>query len=104
MEGVAGFQITAITSVKPNHNANAEINMSDKETIKELREWLAKLPPEFDNVRISSVVEGHPSIARHVIAWRDSTDPKCIGVTVCSKATGLGYDFLAAVKIVSCFQ
>src|ERR1019366_4650038 len=42
----------------------------DVKTIKDLKEWLAQLPPEFDQCDISSVVGCFPCTAKRVVAWR----------------------------------
>lgn len=64
--------------------------------VKQLREWLQKLPPDFDLAEIQSTVHGMPSMAKRVIAyqWKDA---KCFGVVVNSMGTHLSDEWFKDV-------
>lgn len=78
--------------------------MNDNMNIGEFKKWLSTLPPEFDTCDISSVVGCFPCPAKRVVAWRDKSDPKHIGVTVNSMGSHFDKEWLESCDIISRFQ
>lgn len=74
-------------------------------TVKQLREWLATLPADFDDQPISSIANvGYPFEAKRVIAFRWKETPSQAGVAVNSLGTHYSDDWKKAVEFVSVLQ
>lgn len=68
-------------------------------TVKELKEWLAGLPPEYDAARIESVVHGVPCLAKRVVAYKYKDGG--IGLVVNSMGTHLSDEWFETTERIT---
>ena len=60
-------------------------------TVKEVREWLASLPVEFDNADFEQVVGVYPTPTKRIVAYKLKDDGS-LGVVVNGMGTHLPFD------------
>lgn len=72
-------------------------------TVKQLREWLATLPPEMDDAPVEAIVHGIPAAAKRVIAYRWK-EGGAAGVVVNTLGTHYWDEWAKDVDFVSVLQ
>lgn len=62
-------------------------------TVKQLKEWLATLPPEFENAEVDALVHSVPLSLKRTVAYRCKHDPQQVGVVFNPMGTHLNDNF-----------
>lgn len=62
-------------------------------TVKQLKEWLATLPPEFENAQVQSLAHSFPLSLKRTVAYRSKHDPQHVGVVFNPMGTHFDTDF-----------
>lgn len=74
-------------------------------TVKQLREWLEKLPPDFDDAPIEGTLSaGFPAAAKRVIAYRWKDESQMPGIAVNPMGTHYSDEWAKDVEFVSILQ